>query len=114
MRNVCEFSAKLAVRLAGRTGRRKSLKLMGVVFDVFSDAKELRRLVKRAEDWERLGTERTCDAMTRDGPQKEKLKRVVSMRMLSSTQSDVLNDLEKQTLLTASHPFLDPKVFDIK
>lgn len=49
-------------------------KLVDVMFSVFFDAKERRRHVKKVEDCDCLANERTHDALSRQGSQKEKLK----------------------------------------
>lgn len=52
--NFCFDFAKLAVRLTRTTGRHQIQKLVDVMFDIFSHAKELCRQKKRAGDWKRL------------------------------------------------------------
>lgn len=78
------FSAKLAVRLTERGGRRDAQKLLDVLFDVFSDAKELRRHVNRVDDSECGATERTYDALYKEGFQREKLRRAGKSRVASA------------------------------
>lgn len=55
-RTVPKFclSVKLAPRLKRRGETFEARKLMDVVFDIFFDAKELLRHVKRAEDYKRI------------------------------------------------------------
>lgn len=47
---------------------------MDVMFDVSFEAKELHRHVKRVEDCKRLATEGNRNALSREGPQNEKLR----------------------------------------
>lgn len=73
--SVCFLLAKHTVRLRRESGSHDVRKLMSVMCNVFFDAQELRCIVKRVEESERLATERTDGNLNWEKFQKEKLKR---------------------------------------
>lgn len=82
---------------------------MDVLFDVCFLAKELRRHAKRVEDCEYSITEKTHDALSRDGLQKVKVKRAGERPNTAAVlyEKNLLRVLRRQMLPTsASHSFL--------
>lgn len=75
MQNFRFSIAELVVRLKRKGGKHEVQKLMNVLFDVFIDAKQLRRQVKKVEDCKCIVTESTHDAMSMEEFQGEKLRR---------------------------------------
>lgn len=100
----CFSFVKLAVRLRRRDGRQEAQKLMSVMFDVSFDSKELFRNMRRAQDWDCLTTERTQNALTKEGIRKKKLRREGERPNADAVlyKQNVLNISWKQVLATAS------------
>lgn len=64
--NFCSSFSELAVRLVKKDGTHNVQTLMDVLFNVLSDAKELRQHVKRVDERKCLATVRTHDALRRE------------------------------------------------
>lgn len=76
---------------------------MDVLFDIFLVERALQRFLKSVEAWYCLATERTHDAVSNEGLQKEKLNRVGNGFDASAVLygKTFLNVLEEQMLSTA-------------
>lgn len=80
----CFPLARLTVQLTRRSERHKVEQLMKVVLHVSFHAKEPHQKLEKVEECKRSVTERTHDAMRRDGFTKKNLRRAVEGPDLSA------------------------------
>lgn len=101
------FLAEAAVRSTRESGRNKFQKLTDVDCNVPLGAKGLRRYLERVEDCERLDTEETHDALSRERFQREEPRKAGEGLDASVVcyKKNTLNVLHEPMLSTASDWF---------
>lgn len=97
-------SAQLAEQLTRIGGRHEARRLTHVVSDAFSDAREIRQHLQRAEDRECSATEKVHDALRKEIIRKKKLTRACKSPDASAAvyKARTLNVLRKQMSSAAS------------